>query len=198
MADPAPILCLESSSPQGGSWALCLHGHPLQSGNFSGRASSALPACLAPVLPFSRPPAEIRVGVGPGSFSGIRAALALAQGLALPWKATVQPIRSTHSIGLQYPNVSFLGVFSDARRGQLFVTCYTRGRLARPSQVIPRDHLPLWLAKCTLAVSTDGFDPTLPLATPHASHLAWPLDHYGEHQTLPAEPIHLRPPLATP
>lgn len=192
----APLtLCLECSAPDGGSWALVRHPNLLSSGTFSGHASSGLAASLAPALPFAQTPSQIRVGVGPGSFSGIRAALALAQGLALGWNAHLVPIRSTHSIGLQFPQATYLGVFTDARRGQLFVTCYRRGRLLHPSRVIARDEFDLWLGKCTAAVCTDGFDPTLPVATPHAADLGRPLPDYGEVETLPAEPIHLRPPL---
>ncbi len=196
MSELASILCLETSSPHGGSWAAFHDGQLIASAEIDGRASAGLASSLAFALPWPQLPTEIRVGVGPGSFSGIRAALALAQGLAFGWNARVVPIRSTHSVGLQFPQVSFLGIFSDARRGELFVTCYSRGKLARPSQVIPRSELDTWLAKCTTAVCTDGFDPSLPLALPRAADLGRPLPDYGETEVLPPEPIHLRSPLA--
>ncbi|GAB4242480.1 MAG: hypothetical protein OHK005_06280 [Candidatus Methylacidiphilales bacterium] len=196
MSSPNALLCLEASAPNGGTWAAWEYGTIVASGEFSGRASAGLASSLASALPAITPPAEIRVGVGPGSFSGIRAALALAQGLALSWEARVVPIRSTHSIGLQFPEVTFLGVFSDARRGELFVTCYQRGRLARPSQVIRREDIDVWLSKCTKSVCTDGFDPSLPWVRPRALDLGRPLEAYGETEQLSLEPIHLRPALA--
>lgn len=194
------ILCLETSSPDSGSWAWASGGSVRQSATFSGRTSSALAASLAkdlPTLPSDAPINRIFVGVGPGSFSGIRAAIALAQGLALGWNAQVEAVRSSNGVAFQHRNTTFLGVFSDARRNQLFVTCYERGQLSRPSQVIAREDLEIWLGKCTLAVSSDGFSSDLLHTVPTATDILLHLFEHGLKDNLPLEPIHLRPPLTT-
>ena len=65
------------------------------------------------------------VGVGPGSFSGIRAALALAQGLAAPRAIPVRGVSSAAAAvrawrGL-HPAAPRARLFGDARRGEVWV-----------------------------------------------------------------------------
>lgn len=64
------------------------------------------------------------VGVGPGSFSGVRAALALAFGLALPAGAPVRGVLSAAAAARAYrrahPDAAPVRVVGDARRGHLW------------------------------------------------------------------------------
>ena len=64
------------------------------------------------------------VGVGPGSFSGIRAALALAQGLAAPRGIPVRGVSSAAAAVLAWrgahPAAPRARLFGDARRGEVW------------------------------------------------------------------------------
>jgi tRNA threonylcarbamoyl adenosine modification protein YeaZ len=140
-------------------------------------------------------PDQILVGVGPGSFSGIRSAMASAQGLTAVWRCPILPVRSTGSIAWQFPEATLLGVFSDARRGDVFATFYASGKLERPTAVHPASELPRLLSRCTLAVTTDNLPGVTQTAHPAATSLAAYLHAHGLEPGLPLEPIHLRPAL---
>ena len=64
---------------------------------------------------------QIVVGQGPGSFAGIRAALAFAQGLALGSRAEVFGLPSTLALTRDNAKVAVVG---DARRDRYWVTLY--------------------------------------------------------------------------
>ena len=64
---------------------------------------------------------QIVVGQGPGSFAGIRAALAFAQGLALGSRAEVFGLPSTLALTRDNTKVAVVG---DARRDRYWVTLY--------------------------------------------------------------------------
>lgn len=88
-------------------------------------------------------------GLGPGSFSGIRAALAFLQGMALPSGARVEGVSSAAALALE----AFLGetdlqrtaVVGDARRNRLWVGIFRReGRSLReiaPLRLVACEHL---------------------------------------------------------
>ena len=65
-------------------------------------------------------------GIGPGSFSGIRAALSAVQGMALPNCTPVIGIASAAAIaaGLARDTGGKIAVVGDARRDQLWCVCY--------------------------------------------------------------------------
>lgn len=75
-------------------------------------------------------PGEIRmfaVGLGPGSFTGLRISLAAAQGMALPDHKPVRGIGSGMAIAhgaMRMHNVKSVGVVGDARRGRLWVATF--------------------------------------------------------------------------
>ena len=147
-------LILEASSTPA-TWVLSRQGEILASGTLSGTVAACLVPSLQKDLPDPPRPDQILVGVGPGSFSGIRSAIASAEGMAAIWRCPVLPLRSTGSIAWQFPQASLLGIFSDARRGDIFATFYASGKLERPTAVHPASDLPQLLSRCTLAVTTD-------------------------------------------
>jgi tRNA threonylcarbamoyladenosine biosynthesis protein TsaB len=160
-----------------------------------GQPSQALVTSLAESLPEGVSPDLILVGVGPGSFSGIRSAIATAKGMARGWQADIRPVLSTHAIGRTHAEVSFLGIFTDARRGQLFMTVYEKGEMTRPPSLIPATELEAALSKCSLAVTTDGLPGVPEAANPQARDLvAWALANEVE-DSLPLEPVYLHPPM---
>lgn len=189
-------LILEASSTPG-TWVLSRQGEILSSGKLSGTVAASLIPSLQQALRDPPRPDQILVGVGPGSFSGIRSAIASAEGLATVWHCPVLPIRSTGSLAWQFPEATLLGVFSDARRGDVFATFYASGKLERPTSVHPISELPRLLSRCTLAVTPDGLPGIGQTALPNAPTLAAYLHAHGLEPGLPLEPIHLRPALAS-
>lgn len=188
-------LILEASS-QPGTWVLTSQEKILASGRLEGNVAATLIPSLRRAFPEPPHPNQILVGIGPGSFSGIRSAIASAEGMAAVWRCPVLPVRSTGSLAWQFPQATLLGVFSDARRGDVFATFYSSGKLERPTAVIPVAELPRFLSRCTLAVSPDGLPGVPHLARPDATTLAAYLHAHGLEPGLALEPLHLRPPLA--
>lgn len=187
-------LILEASSTPA-TWVLSRQGEILASGQLTGTVAASLIPSFQKDLREDCRPDQILVGVGPGSFSGIRSAIASAQGLAAVWHCPVLPVRSTGSIAWQFPEATLLGVFSDARRGDVFATFYASGKLERPTAVHPASELPRLLSRCTLAVTTDNLPGVAQTAHPAATSLAAYLHAHGLEPGLPLEPIHLRPAL---
>ena len=69
---------------------------------------------------------EFICAVGPGSFSGIRSALAALEGMALPGGKTVLGISSAAALAFEYRNSGseIISVLGDARRSTLWLTSY--------------------------------------------------------------------------
>jgi len=93
---------------------------------------------------------RIAVGVGPGSFTGIRVGVALAQGLALGLDRPVLGIGSLHAMSRGVPD-ELLGTrcaMVDAHRNELFCAEYTAsGEEVRPPLAVRRDGARAWLAE---------------------------------------------------
>jgi len=73
----------------------------------------------------------LAVGLGPGSFTGIRAGIAAARGLALPGNRPIKGVSSFDALALaalpQMPgSAAVLCVQCDARRGELYYAFYDR------------------------------------------------------------------------
>lgn len=77
---------------------------------------------------------RILVGTGPGSFAGIRSALAFAQGFALGQKCEVLGLPSPCAIAADLfltSGVRHLAVVGDARRGKIWIALFDGFRLER-------------------------------------------------------------------
>jgi tRNA threonylcarbamoyl adenosine modification protein YeaZ len=140
---------------------------------------------------------RIIVGLGPGSFSGIRVGLAAAQGLALAQNVPVVGICSAWSVAQQYKKVTRLGVFADAKRREAFVTVFKNGELERETYLIPMDEISEHASKFTLAVSAEPLAGIPVRACPRAQDfLALPDSLSAWVKSQPLEPIYLRGPVA--
>ena len=117
----------------------------------------------------ARPVSRIVVGLGPGSFSGIRVALAAAQGLALPGGIPVFGVCSAWSVARQLAHVTRLGVFADARRGEYYCTVYRCGVLERPTYLLAKESAEEEAGKMTLAVSAEPLPSIAERRTPRAA-----------------------------
>jgi len=140
---------------------------------------------------------RIIVGLGPGSFSGIRVSLAAAQGIALAQGIPVVGISSAYSVAWQHKDVSRLGVFADAKRGEAFCTAFQHGELERSTYLIPMGELEDHASKFTLAVSAEPMKGIPQRTHPRASDLlALPESLPGWVTDQLLEPIYLREPVA--
>ena len=140
---------------------------------------------------------RIIVGIGPGSFSGIRVSLAAAQGIALAQGVPVIGICSAYSVAWQHKDVAQLGVFADAKRREAFCTAFRNGELEKETYLLPMAELAEHAAKFTLAVSAEPL-PGIPTRVyPRAQDLlALPDSLSGWVTRQPLEPIYLREPVA--
>lgn len=141
---------------------------------------------------------RIIVGLGPGSFSGIRVSLAAAQGIALVQGVPVVGICSAYSVALQHKEVTRLGVFADAKRREAFCTVFANGELERDTYLIPMAEIEEHASKFTLAVSSEPLPGIATRAYPRARdllELSESLPGWVTQQ--PLEPIYLREPVAT-
>lgn len=149
-------------------------------------------------LPLASLPIQtVIVGVGPGSFSSIRVSVAAAQAIAFAKGAHLRSLCSAWSLALRHPDVAQLGVFADARRGELYGTLFSFGRLARPTFAFPKDELPTLVQSLDLAVSAEELGPGLLRAFPRAEDfLRLEEDSSAFSEDPFPEPIDLRGPLA--
>lgn len=195
------ILAIETSSAR---HSLCFArmdapGNPLEhstwdSGGRSGRLISEI-ARHERLLPAVR---LIAVGIGPGGFSGIRAAIATAKGLHLVLQCPLIGVCSADAVAHALPHVSRLGVFADAKRAEYYLTTFACGRRIRGPATVPCDILGAELAKLTLAVSADPLPGIPERACPDAAHVAdLARDAWRANPAPDAdiEPIYLRGPI---
>ena len=92
--------------------------------------------------------ARIVVGTGPGSFAGIRSALAFAQGFALGAKCEVMGLPSPCAVAARFyrssgaPLSQPLAVVGDARRGKIWGALFDGFSLACPVFQVDGEDLP--------------------------------------------------------
>jgi tRNA threonylcarbamoyladenosine biosynthesis protein TsaB len=140
---------------------------------------------------------RIIVGIGPGSFSGIRVGIATAQGIALAQNVPIVGICSAWSVAAQLPHVTRLGVFADAKRREAFCTAFANGELDRATYLLPMAELEDHTGKFTLAVSAEPLAGITTRVHPRARDLlGFPESFFGWVREQPLEPIYLREPVA--
>ncbi len=87
----------------------------------------------ATVTPPERTLGRIVVGLGPGSYSGVRQAIAVATGLSLATGATLAGATSTLALDTRAAHYHAIG---DARRGTFYHTAVSRGRLLTGPELV--------------------------------------------------------------
>jgi tRNA threonylcarbamoyladenosine biosynthesis protein TsaB len=152
---------------------------------------------------------RIAVGTGPGSFTGIRVGIALAQGIALGLARPITGVGSLRAMSRPTP-ADVRGprcAFVDARRGEVFGAEYDEvGNERRAPRALRREDAGAWLAQATAPVvlgevaSTLGLE-SLPVRSeltdlPHAVGVAL----VGEEEAPeslenagPVEAVYVRP-----
>lgn len=161
-----------------------------------GRHFSSLFQCLERLNLSSTKIEKILIGTGPGSFSSIRVGIAAAQGLGIAKNAPLFSLPSVWSIGLQFAQVPSLGVFSDARRGELFCSLFSYGKLVKGPYLIAKNQLYETIHSLDLAVSTEELHEKIIRAYPRAEDFFLLPDSCPPFDDNPfPEPIYLRGPV---
>jgi tRNA threonylcarbamoyl adenosine modification protein YeaZ len=188
------ILAIDTST----EWGSIALGHPRdlrQSKEFPGpqRHSSTLFPALAEFQLSNLKIDRIIVGLGPGSFSGIRVSLAAAHGIACAHQAEVVGICSAWSVAQQHAHIPLLGVFADARRGEYYCTTFAAGQMTRSTYLLAREQAAQEARQYTLAVSAELLTGVATRAYPRASDYLMidPDSPLLERKPL-LEPIYLR------
>lgn len=141
------VLALDTSSPIL-SCALVEDDRVLQETFHQGKAGDLLPAALGSLEGVE----GIAVGIGPGSFTGLRVGLACAKSLAYARKL---PIAGASSLrALAGPGLVCAAL--EARKGELFIALYRDGRELWPEQVVRAADLPDKLRSLGEAVAVAG------------------------------------------
>ena len=160
----------------------------------------------------------LAVGLGPGSFTGIRAGIAAAKGLALPRTLPIKGASSYDALALtalpkmprDCPQMCVLG---DARRDEIYLALYDRAgcrvkdcRIATLEALADEIHQPIWFVsseieryKSDLASLFGGFASIGEASVfPSAAAVGWLAFHRfrddGNHGDENPEPIYLRAP----
>ena len=160
----------------------------------------------------------LAVGLGPGSFTGIRAGIAAAKGLALPRHLPIKGVSSYDAVALtalgkmprDCPQLCVLG---DARRDKIYFALYDQAghrvkdcRIATLEAVADEIHQPIWFVsseieryKNDLVSIFGGFASVADAPVfPSAAAVGWLAFHRfrddGNRGDENAEPIYLRAP----
>ncbi len=98
----------------------------------------------------------VAVGVGPGSFTGLRIGLATAKGFALALGKPIVGIPSLDAMVYGLPSSRPLCAITDAKRGELFVAFYHDGNRVRPYQVLTPERVAERLLQAPYLIVGEG------------------------------------------
>ena len=105
---------------------------------------------------------RIVVGTGPGSFAGIRGALAFAQGLALGIRAKRKEL-AQESIVCGLPSAAALAdgtgltaVIGDARRGFFWIVVYEGAKMVSEFRLVQKEELAAVVPESASVLTSDG------------------------------------------
>ena len=138
---------------------------------------------------------SIQVDVGPGSFTGIRIGLAMAQGLAIARALPCYGVASDRIVAaacfVADPGLQRLAVLLDGRRGEVFGRIHTRSAAIGDPTALQPEEANTFVADAD-AVAGNGAGP----ATGHfpGAPQAADMRFLSVHDLLPPRPVYVRPP----
>ena len=145
---------------------------------------------------------EIVVGVGPGSFTGIRAGIAAAKGLALPRGLPVRAACSFDAIALaalpaMARDCPQLCVIGDARRDEIYFAFYDRqGRRSGDCRLGALENLeihnPIWFVSSEIEKYREALKECFGGFATVCDEPVFPRAALLRPESLPLEPIYLR------
>ncbi|HTW52670.1 MAG TPA: tRNA (adenosine(37)-N6)-threonylcarbamoyltransferase complex dimerization subunit type 1 TsaB [Stellaceae bacterium] len=150
----------------------------------------------------------VAVTVGPGGFTGIRAGLAAAHGLALAAGARLVGISSFAAVAAGFSDGEpRLLVALDSRRADLYVQLFGARRApAGEPAAVPPERLAAWAGDGELAIAGDAVEAAIGALGPHRKPKIWPnsapdalgvlaaLRRWPDRTDPLARPLYLRPP----
>lgn len=148
-------------------------------------------------------PSSILVGVGPGSFTGLRIAIACAQGMAVGWDVPILGMDSLALLAAGAPRNGPVAVAVNGGHGEIFVAQYDRPGFElvgeavnlRPEIAAARFDAPLVVGNGAAAmVAARGSGEAIDLLPSAANALTLPI----ALRSLVPSPIYARPPDAIP
>jgi tRNA threonylcarbamoyl adenosine modification protein YeaZ len=149
-----------------------------------------------------RTPSEIVVGLGPGSFTGIRVAIAAAHGLAIGWGVELRGMASLALVAATFDADSDVAVAVTGGHGELFVQEFNPR--AEPISEL-RNLVPSAAAAATKAelVIGSGAQQLVDARGWGEAHEAWPSATHAlrlpeAQRSLPPRPLYARAPDARP
>ena len=191
------VLAIEISSPEG-SVAVAEHGQVVATRRFAcerGRGAEVF-AALAATRESWKDAAIIAVGIGPGSYNGLRVACAIATSLQMAGRAEIRLSPSPCLLPVDEPHFFVCG---DARGGRAYRAEVRARRFCGEIALLPY---------AEAAAAADGAAPVvrvgslpggenLPASSPDAAVLALLAPDLPATGTGPIEPIYLKPPHIT-
>src|SRR4249919_176372 len=172
-----------------------------QTDEIIGRGHSERLVPMLDELLAGRTPEAILVGVGPGSFTGIRVAIAAAHGLAIGWNAQLSGMSSLALIAAGTAANDSVAVAVSGGHGELFVQEFAHGEpTGELHNLSPAGAAAATAAKLVIGtganalVAARGWGDARDLLPSAANAMALPPDQ----RALPAKPIYARAPDAQP
>ncbi|MBS0660413.1 MAG: tRNA (adenosine(37)-N6)-threonylcarbamoyltransferase complex dimerization subunit type 1 TsaB [Verrucomicrobia bacterium] len=191
------ILALDASSARGHA-ALVADGHAVAEAIFSTgpQHGGEMYAALQRLWPLADGLREIRVGLGPGSYAGVRMAIAALTGLALARDVPLLGLPSVCACSAA-PRYCAVG---DARRGGFYFSRIEHGRVVEGPRIVDRPTLDAFLAQHAgdpVFAAEESLRRTLPQAEPSLPSAVRLAALPVESPARPLEPIYLRDPHIT-
>ncbi len=98
----------------------------------------------------------IVIGLGPGSYSGVRVGIALANGLGLAMGVEALGVSSLLAYGAANLDSATYAVIGDARRKTRFVAIIRDGKLEREPELVPGENFPARLEELLRVEQTEA------------------------------------------
>ena len=131
------ILALDTSTPACTAALLAADGHVFASRDeVIGRGHAERLVPLIAEMLDGHLPSQILVGVGPGSFTGLRIAIAAAQGLAIGWDVPVLGMSSLALLAAGAPGDGPVAAALAGGHGELFVQQFRRDHFKPASEML--------------------------------------------------------------